>query len=162
MTAAASSAGATQIDWEGGDLILTRVFPAPREVVYAAWTHPEHFARWWGPHDSTTRVRTMEVRPGGALHFCHQFADDEIWIGGTYREVRAPERIAFTTFFSDADGGLVRLPGYPDEMTITVSFAERDGGTQVTARHVGLPADNGEVQGWTEGLDRLHALLAGG
>jgi uncharacterized protein YndB with AHSA1/START domain len=163
MTAAASSAGtaAARVEWVGGDLVITRVFTAPRETVFAAWTQPEHFARWWGPHDSTTTVRTMDVRPGGSLHFCHHFAEGDFWIGAVYREVAPPERIAFDTFFTDESGGRIVRPGFPEEMTITVTFSEHADGTLVTARHQGLVEDQGEIQGWTETLERLATLLAG-
>jgi uncharacterized protein YndB with AHSA1/START domain len=163
MTAAASSvdSAATQVEWADGDLVLVRVFPAPRELVFAAWTTPEHFARWWGPHGSTLQISTMDVRTGGALHYRHRFPDyPDVWIGGEYREVRAPERIAFTTWFTDEAGARVERTGFPAEMTITITFAPHPDGTRVTARHAGLVADQGEVQGWTESLDRLASLLA--
>ena len=163
MTAAASSPAArpAPVAWADGDLIVTRDFAAPREVVFAAWAQPEQFARWWGPLGSTMLVRALDVRPGGAIHFCHRFPDHpDVWVGGEYREVRAPERIAFTAWFSDADGGRVDRPGFPAEMTITVTFVQHAEGTRITARHVGLVQDQGEVQGWMEALDRLATLLA--
>jgi uncharacterized protein YndB with AHSA1/START domain len=162
MTAAASSAdpAPTPVSWDGGDLVLTRVFRAPRVLVFAAWTQPEHYARWFGPHGSTLLVRTMDARPGGALHYCHRLADEAFWIGGVYREVAAPERIAFTCWFSDADGGRVERPGFPAEMTVAVAFAEHPEGTRVTVRQSGLVQDQGEVQGWMDSLDRLATLLA--
>jgi uncharacterized protein YndB with AHSA1/START domain len=149
------------VAWDGGDLVISRVFPAARETVFAAWTRPEHFARWWGPHGSTTYVRTLDARPGGAIHFRHRFPDHpDVWIGGEYREVRAPELVSFTCWFSDEAGGRVEREGFPGEMTITVTFADDAEGTRITARHAGLVADQGEVQGWMEGLDRLATLLA--
>lgn len=163
MTAAASSVdpAPTQIGWEGADLVFTRVFGAPRERVFAAWTRPEHFARWWGPHGSTLSIRAMDARPGGALHFCHGFDDHEdVWVGGVYGDVRAPEHISFTCWFSGPEGGRVERPGFPGEMTITVTFDAHPDGTRVTARQTGLDEDRGEVQGWMESLDRLATLLA--
>jgi uncharacterized protein YndB with AHSA1/START domain len=163
MTAAASSAGhaPTAIGWDGADLVITRVFPAPRETVFRAWSEPEHFARWWGPHGSTLPFCQLDARPGGALHYQHHFPDyPDVWIGGTYREIAAPERIAFACWFSNAAGDRVERPGFPAEMTITVAFDEHPDGTLVTIRHAGLTEEQGEVQGWTESLDRLASLLA--
>lgn len=163
MTAAASSVepDPTHAGWEGRELVVTRVLGAPRELVFSAWTRPEHFARWWGPHGSTTTVQAMDARPGGALHYCHRFPDhDEVWVGGVYGDVRPPERISFTCWFSGPEGGRVERPGFPAQMTITVDFREHPRGTLVTARHAGLDGDQGEVQGWKEGLDRLATLLA--
>jgi uncharacterized protein YndB with AHSA1/START domain len=151
----------TQVRWDGGDLVITRVFPAPRELVFHAWTRPEHFGAWWGPHGSTLDVRRLDARTGGAIHYRHRFEDyPDVWIGGVYRDVDAPGRIAFSTWFSDEAGSRVQRPGYPPEMTITVTFAEHPEGTLLTARHAGLPGDHGEVQGWTESLDRLATSLA--
>lgn len=161
MTTAASSAGPAPVAWDGGDLVITRVLHAPREVVYEAWTRPEHFARWWGPHGSTTDVRAMDVRPGGTLHYRHHFPDyPDVWIRGEYREVHAPEVVSFVTWFSDESGARVDRDGFPGEMIITITFADDAEGTRMTARHAGLVQDQGEVQGWNEGLDRLATLLA--
>ncbi len=71
-----------------------------------------------------------------------------------------PERVSFTVWFSDEGGGRVERPGFPPEMSITVDFSEHPDGTLVTIRHAGLVTDQGEVQGWTESLDRLASLLA--
>jgi uncharacterized protein YndB with AHSA1/START domain len=163
MTAAASSAGPAPapVRWDGGDLVITRVFHAPRELVFRAWTEPGHLARWFGPHGGTLPFCRLDARPGGAMHYRHRLDDgQEVWIGGFYRDVRAPERLAYTCWFSDADGGRVERPGYPPEMTIALTFDEHPEGTRLTARHAGLPEDRGEVQGWMESLDRLAALLA--
>ena len=165
MTAAASSSGApsTSVAWEGGELVLTRVFAAPRALVFRAWTEPEHFARWWGPRGSTLPFCRLDARPGGTLHFCHRFDGgmEDVWVRGVYGEVAEPERIAFTCWFSDPDGNRVERPGFPAEMSIALTFAEHPEGTRLTARHAGLVADQGEVQGWTESLDRLEEHLAG-
>lgn len=161
MTAAASSPAPTRIAWDGGDLVLTRSFHAPRELVFRAWTRAEHFAQWFGPAGSTLPFCTLDARPGGILHYCHRFADyPDVWIGGVFETVAPPERLVFTCFFSDASGARVPREGYPAEMRMDVSFADEDGSTRVVIRQSGLPGDHGEVQGWTEGLDRLEALLA--
>ncbi len=60
------------IDTAEQELVLTRVFAAPRELVFEAWTDPEHLARWFGPRDSTLPFCKMDVRPGGVLHFCRR------------------------------------------------------------------------------------------
>ena len=164
MTAAASSAARApaNVAWDGADLVVARVLEAPRELVFRAWTEPEHFARWWGPAGSSLPFCTLDARPGGTLHFCHRFPDHpDVWVRGEYREVAAPERLSFTCWFSDAEGSRVERPGFPPEMTILVTLDEHGGGgTLLTARHAGLAEDQGEVQGWTESLDRLAALLA--
>lgn len=162
MTAAASSGGtaSTRIGWEGAELVMTRVFQAPRELVFRAWTDEEHWARWFGPHGSTLPFCRLDARPGGTLHYQHHFADyPDVWIRGTYTDVAPPERVSFTCHFSDEAGGRVERPGFPGEMTITVQFAEHADGTEVAIRQTGLVTDQGELQGWTESLDRLASLL---
>ncbi|HET6569182.1 MAG TPA: SRPBCC domain-containing protein [Rhodothermales bacterium] len=145
---------------EGIVLDITRVFDAPRELVFEVWTQPEHFARWYGPKGATMPFCTMDARPGGTLHFCHRFPDyEDVWVRGVYDEVVPPERIVCTSWFSDAEGRRVERPGFPPEMQVTVSFAEKEGRTELTARHTGLVVDQGEVQGWTEVLDRLEDYL---
>ncbi len=158
--AAANSVDATQVGWEGGELIMTRVFAAPRETVFRAWTQPEHFAAWFGPAGSSLPVCEMDARPGGRLRYCHRFGDyPDVWIGGTYTEVAPPERLAWTTWFTDENGSHVQFPGYPAEMHISVAFHEHPEGTRMVLRQ-DLPEDRGEVQGWMEGLDRLASALA--
>jgi uncharacterized protein YndB with AHSA1/START domain len=162
MTAAASSesTATTSVGWDGGELVMTRVYPAPRALVFRAWTEAEHFAQWFGPHGTTLPVCELDARPGGSLHFLHRHADGlDVWVGGEFHEVAPPERLAFGTWFSDATGGRVERPGFNLESTITVTFAEHADGTRVTIRQTGLLSDQGEVQGWTETLDRLSQHL---
>jgi len=162
MTTAASSPGApsASVGWDGGELVMTRAFAAPRETVFRAWTEAEHFARWFGPRGATLPFCRLEARPGGVLHYQHAFPDyEDVWVRGAYGEVAAPERISFTCHFSDPSGARVDRPGFPSEMTISVTFAEEGGGTRVTIRQTGLDADQGEVQGWLESLDRLAEAL---
>ncbi|HET7234580.1 MAG TPA: SRPBCC domain-containing protein [Longimicrobium sp.] len=149
------------IDLQGQDLVLTRVFAAPRERVWQAWTSTEHFARWFGPHGTTLPFCTLDVRPGGVLHFRHQHANgDGVWVKGVYREVAAPERLVLDWGFSDADGNRVEHPGFAKSTRVTLTLAEEEGGTRVTIRHQGLGVDQGESQGWAETLERLAELLA--
>lgn len=153
----------TVVGWEDGTLVLTRTFAAPRELVFGAWTDPEHFARWFGPTESTMPFLRMDARPGGALHFQHSHRDyEDVWVGGTFDEITPPEHLVFSFWFSNPDGARVDRPGFPGQMTIDVAFDAVADGTRVTVRQAGLERDQGEVQGWREGLDRLAALLADG
>lgn len=156
----------------GPDLVVTRSFDAPRALVFRSWTEPERFARWFGPHGSQVPFCKLDARPGGTLHFCHRFpgreregvvradyASGDIWVKGVYREVVEPERLVFTTFFSDAAGNRVERPGFSLETEVTVTFTEDRGRTTVTIQQSGLAAEQGELQGWTESLIRLRELL---
>jgi uncharacterized protein YndB with AHSA1/START domain len=145
----------------GAELVITRVYDAPRTLVFDAWTQPRHFARWFGPRGSTLPFCEMDVRPGGVMRFCHCLAGGEdLWVKGIYRDVVAPERLSFSTVFTDPAGNQIERPGFPRETRIVVTFAEQRGSTTVTVRHTGLVRDQGELLGWTESLDRLEALFA--
>jgi uncharacterized protein YndB with AHSA1/START domain len=161
MAAPSSAPEPTRVARDGGELVLTRVFAAPRELVFRAWTEAEHFAAWYGPHGATLPFCRLDARPGGTLHYRHHFPDyPDVWVAGTFTDVAAPERLAYDVWFSDESGGPVQRPGYPPRMRIAVAFDAHPDGTLVTIRHAGLPGDQGEVQGWTESLDRLASLLA--
>ncbi len=152
------------------ELVIERSFDAPRELVFKAWTEPERLMRWWGPKGFTTLNCTIDLRPGGVMHFCMRSPDgQDIWCKGVYQEIVAPERIVCTSCFSDAEGNLVQPTHYglsadwPAETLMSVTFDEQDGKTKLTLRQAGVPMTperSGAVQGWTESFDRLAAYVA--
>jgi uncharacterized protein YndB with AHSA1/START domain len=154
----------------GAELVITRVFSAPRRLVFSAWTEPERLVRWWAPKDFTTPFCTVDLRPGGKFHFCMRTPEGrEIWGIGVYREIVAPERLVYIDSFADADGNPVPPAHYgmsdshPAETLVTVTFADHEGGTKVTLRH-SLPESveerKGTEQGWGEMFDRLERHLS--
>ena len=153
------------------ELVITRVFDAPRELVFEAWTEPEHFVRWWGPKGYTTPFCTIDLRPGGVVHHCMRSPEGrEVWTKGIFREIVVPERIVLTDSFADAEGNVVSpmhygmSPDWPLETLLTVTFDEQAGKkTRVTLRHAGIPSGaerDGAQQGWLETVDRLAEYLA--
>jgi uncharacterized protein YndB with AHSA1/START domain len=152
------------------DLVITRVFDAPRELVFKAWTEPEHLMRWWGPHDWTLAHCTIDFRPGGVWHYGMRGPQgEESWGKAVFREIVEPERIVSTVTFADADGNVVPPthyglgPSWPHEMLATVTFAEYQGKTLVTLRMTlgTAPASEREIvqQGWNESFDELADYL---
>ena len=147
------------------ELMITRVFDAPRELVWKAWTAPEHFKRWWGPKDYTCPFCEMDFRVGGKYLNCMRSPDgQDVWSTGVYREIVPMERIVFTDCFADEKGNVVPAthyglsPDFPLEMLISVTFEEEDGKTKMTLKHTGLPATpegEGAQQGWNESFDKL-------
>jgi uncharacterized protein YndB with AHSA1/START domain len=143
-------------------VVITRVFDAPRELVWAAWTDPRHMAQWWGPHGFTNPRCELDVRPGGAIRILMRAPDGaEHPMRGVFREVVAPERLVFTAVAED-EHGLALL-----EALTTVTFAEERGKTKLTvhARAVGFVAAaarmlEGTQAGWTQSLERLAAHIA--
>lgn len=151
-------------------LTVTRVFDAPRSMVFKAWTDPEHVARWWGPKGFTTPVLKIDFRIGGEFHYCMRSPEGrDYWGKGIYREIVEPERLVFTDFFTDEKGNRVPAthygmsPDWPEELLVTVNFAEQEGKTKLTLKHAGVPkgkeGDSCET-GWTESLERLAEHLA--
>jgi uncharacterized protein YndB with AHSA1/START domain len=152
-------------------LVITRVFDAPRELVFKAWSEPERAMRWWGPKGFTTPVCKIDFRVGGTFLNCMRAPDGkDYWSTGVYQKIVEPERIVCTDSFADAEGNVVPASHYgmvgefPIEMLVTVTFEDQDGKTKMTLRHAGMPAgDNrdGANQGWNESFDKLAEYLGG-
>ncbi len=154
------------------EIVITRIFDAPRELVWKAWTVPEYFMRWWGPKDFTAPVVRMDPRAGGRYLWCMRSPEgQDFWSTGEYREVVPMERIVYTDSFSDEKGNVVPASHYgmsgdwPLVLPVTVTFEELDGRTRMTLQAAGIPAgENREMAeaGWNESLDKLARVLEGG
>jgi len=106
-------------DIAGREIATTRVFNAPRDLVFEAWTSPEHVAQWWGPNGFTTTTHTMDVRPGGDWIFIMHGPDGTDYKNHiVYREVVRPERLAYdhvsgplfhATVIFEAEGAKTRI-----------------------------------------------------
>jgi uncharacterized protein YndB with AHSA1/START domain len=164
MTTMAASAPSSH------DIVVTRTLDAPRALVFEAWTRPEHLVRWWAPRDCTTPFFKVDPKVGGKFHYCIRTPDGmEVHGIGTYREVKAPERLSFTDAFADDEGNPVSpthygaSASYPAETLVTVLFDEVGGRTRLTLRQ-SFPepaADRDSTQqGWNDMLDRLAGTLA--
>jgi uncharacterized protein YndB with AHSA1/START domain len=145
------------------ELTLTRVFDAPRELVFQAWTDPAHLKQWWGPHGFTTPACEVDLRVGGAWKIVMRFPDgsNEHTMQAVYREILPPERLAFTSVALDKDGNRLL------EGLTTVTFADLGGKTKLTlhTRMVGLVSYaprmlEGMEAGWSQSLERLAEKLA--
>lgn len=150
-------------------IVITRIFDAPRELAWRAWTEPEHFMRWWGPKDFTSPSCEIDLRVGGKYLWCMRWPDGrDNFTTGVYREVVPIERLVFTDSFSDTKGNVVSGAAYgmsediPLEMLVTLTFEDHGGKTKMTLTHAGLPA--GELSdmtsaGWNESFDKLTETL---
>jgi uncharacterized protein YndB with AHSA1/START domain len=144
------------------EFVVTRVFDAPRELVWRAWTQPEHFARWWGSHGTTTPLETtrMDVRPGGEWYATLRVDADgtEHPFAGVYREIVDNERLVLTLTDSDR-------PDPERQHLLTVTLSDVDGGTQMIFSQAGdfgdTPDDvlRGLTEGYAQFFDRLAASL---
>jgi uncharacterized protein YndB with AHSA1/START domain len=145
------------------ELTMTRVYDAPREVVFRAWTDPQGMARWWGPKYFTNPVCEMDVRPGGALLIHMQGPDGVVYpMKGEFMEVVEPEKLVFTASALDDEAGEPQLV----DLT-TITFEDLGGKTRLTVNAVvtyASPAAAGALsgmeEGWSQSLDKLEDLLA--
>lgn len=150
------SASATQNNLP--ELTITRVFDAPRELVFRLWTEPEHISRWWGPHDFTVPHAEFDARPGGRLRIDFRGPDGEVFPNyGEVREVSPFDRLVFTAEYRH--GGDRLLVG----SLVTVTFREEGAKTRVTIHaqvyHAEPEAADslaGMEEGWTQQVEKLE------
>src|SRR5262245_36094477 len=145
------------------EIVMTRVFNAPRQLVFDAWTKPELLKRWLhGPDDWTFAVCEIDLRVGGAIRFVWRAPDGtEMGLKGTYREIVPPERIVHTEIFdTDWTGG---------ETLVTNLLTERDGKTTaaMTVLYSSRESRDGALKSGMEhgvaaGYDRLERLMSNG
>lgn len=158
------------------DFVTTRVFDAPRDLVWKCFTEAERMQAWFGPKGSVVIASKMDLRVGGTYHGAMREPSGRVmWAKFVYREIAAPERLAWVHSFSDEAGGLTRhplSPTWPLELLTTVTFEDaRAGKTKVTLRWSPLNATAEEQQtfdaardgmtgGWNGSFERLDAYLA--
>ena len=144
------------------ELTITRVFDAPRELVFKAWTDAKHLAQWWGPKGFTNPVCDMDARVGGLLRMHMRAPDGTVYpMKGEIRELVAPERLVFCNIAVDAAGRHLL------EGLTTVTFIDEGGKTKMTlhTEAVAVVEDaaaylQGMEAGWTQSIDKLQAFLA--
>src|SRR3990170_1407524 len=152
------------------EIIIARIFDAPRELVWRAWTDPRIVKRWWGPKGFTTPVCEIDLQIGGRYLYCIRSPEGkDYWGTGVYREIVPLDRVISTDSFADEKGNVVPATHYgmsadvPLEMLVTVTFEDLGGKTRMTLRHEGLPAgemSDGAGAGWNESFDKLAEVLA--
>ncbi|MGH7719513.1 MAG: SRPBCC domain-containing protein [Gemmatimonadaceae bacterium] len=137
------------------ELVITRVFDAPRDLVWKAWTERDRAIQWWGPKDFTVPLLELDPRPGGAWRAVMRSPEGQEYPQhGVFKEIVPPERLVFTLIW-DNDG-----PG--SEMLVTITFVERGGKTEMTFRKGPFTStewQKGEEEGWNEAFDRLEAFV---
>ena len=140
------------------ELVITRVFDAPRDLVWKAWTENERMKQWSAPKGFTIPVSEGNLRPGGAWKACMRKPDGtELWLGGVYRDIDAPKRLVFTHAWLDENGN----PG--PETLVTVTLTERGDKTEMNFRQSGfdsVESREGHSEGWNECFDKLEEFLA--
>jgi uncharacterized protein YndB with AHSA1/START domain len=136
------------------EIHIERIFEAPRDQVFAAYTDPKLIPEWWGPHDTTTVVERMDVAPGGSWRFLIRNSDgSETAFRGTYREVVPPERIVQT----------FEWEGMPGHVSVeTASFEDLGERTKVTTTslfHTAEERDGMLASDMERGMNETYARL---
>jgi uncharacterized protein YndB with AHSA1/START domain len=164
MGSAETPADATAMETRAVD--LTRIFDAPRELVWKVWTEPEHVMRWWGPKHFESPACTIDLRVGGTWRFCMRSPEGQcFWTRGIYREISPPERLVWTESFSDEWGHAVPATYYgmaedwPFEQLVTASFVAVSGDrTKLILSFAGVPMgpmSDLMAIGWNESFDKI-------
>jgi uncharacterized protein YndB with AHSA1/START domain len=141
------------------EMVLTRIFDAPRELVFKAYTDPAQITQWWGPRYLTTMIDKMDVRQGGIWRFIQRDPNGSTYaFHGVYHAILAPERLVHTFEFEGMPGHVILE---------TVTFEEIDGKTKLIDQSVFQSVEDrdgmlqsGMEGGATESMDRFAELLA--
>jgi uncharacterized protein YndB with AHSA1/START domain len=153
--------------------IITRVFEAPVEKVWQAWTDSEAFKKWWGPEHFSAPDANLDVRVGGQYHASMQGPDgNKIWSGGTYKTVVPMQKLVVSDHFADEQGNVLdptqvgMSPDFPKESDITISFEDLGGKTKLTIAYApqsdaayAAMKKTGMETGWNQSLDKLSESL---
>lgn len=149
----------TDLDQDPRAIVTTRVFDAPRELVWSAWTDPNHLAQWWGPNGFTTTTSAYDLRPGGTWRFVMHGPDGRDYQNlVTFDEIVKPERLVYR------HGDDVE----PVQFHTTVTFEDLGGKTRLTLRAQFPTADArdrvvkeyGAAEGAVQTIERLADYLA--
>ena len=138
---------------------ITRVFDAPRDKVWKAWTETERLKQWWGPKGFKVHTCKVDLRPGGVFLYGMTTPDGkDMWGRFVYREIQAPNKLVFIVSFSDPQGGVTRHPwsaNWPLQTLSTVTFEEQGRKTKVTVQWVPHDATEVERKTFDEGRDSM-------
>jgi uncharacterized protein YndB with AHSA1/START domain len=147
------------------EIVVSRSFAAPRDLVWNMWTQAEHLKHWWGPKGWTLPVCEVDFRPGGTWFYCMEGPDGTQACGkATYGEIDEPNRFVYADAFADTDGSIL---GNMPQSQVTVEFIEDNGKTTVVSTAVYASKANrdqvidmGMEAGIDQTLDRLEAYLS--
>ncbi len=153
-------------------MVVTRVFDAPRELVWKAWTDPKYVMQWWGPKGFSCPACQMDVRVGGKTLLCMKTPDGyEGWNAIEYHEIVLHEKIVSSMYFSDSEGNKIdpadlglepqAIDGAYD---VTLFEDLGNGRTKLTIignEPMASAKDSGQWEGWNETLEKVAAVVAG-
>ncbi len=155
------------------DLIVTRIIEAPIELVWQAWTDPEHVKRWWGPKDYISPTCKIDLREGGSYLFCMRAPEEQggqdSYTAGIYTKIVPMERLEFTQGLADKDGNRIdpaqvgMPPDFPNEIRTVIVFKAKGDMTELTITEYDWTMSLMYVYsyaGMHQSIDKLAAVLA--
>lgn len=145
------------------EMTTVRIFSAPREIVFKAWTDPKLLARWWGPSGFTTTMKSWKARAGGDILLKMNAPNGVVFpMGGKFVEVKSPEKIVFESAALGPDGKAIFV------VLNSVTLEDEGARTRLTigAKVLRMRAEakmylKGQKKGWSQSLDRLETLVTG-
>ncbi len=154
------------------DLVVTRIIDAPLELVWKAWTEPEHIMRWWGPKHYTSPSCKIDLREGGKYIFCMRAPKDhggqDMYTAGVYKKIVPMKYLEFTQGLSDKDGNPIdpiqvgMPPDFPEEIRTTIVFEAKGNMTELTITEYDWPMSQMSVYSYAglhQSMDKLSESL---
>ena len=152
-------------------MVITRVFDAPRALVWKAWTDPKYVMQWWGPKGFTAPVCQIDFRVGGKFLCCMRTPDgQDFWNGGEYHEIVPHEKIVYSLYFANSKGNKVEPEQYgieheaiPDARDMVLFEDFGNGQTKLTLignETMEQAQTSGQVEGWNQILDKVAEVIA--
>ena len=152
-------------------MVITRVFDAPPELVWKAYTDSKYTMQWWGPKGFTAPVCKMDFRVGGKFLICMRSPDgQEFWNAGEYHEIIPYQKIVSSMYFADAEGNKVEAEHYGieheaiEDARDVITFEDLGNGqtrlTLVGNETMESAVKSGQVEGWNQILDKFAAVVA--
>ncbi|MFA5990853.1 MAG: SRPBCC domain-containing protein [Candidatus Doudnabacteria bacterium] len=155
-------------------IVINRIFNAPVELIWKAWTDPEMAKKWWAPKDFTCSLIKIDFKVGGKNLNCMQgkMPDGKevaVYSTGTYKEIIPMEKIVMSDSFADKDGNIVPASYYGMEemsleLEVAVTFENLGNQTKMVLTHSGMQTVDDKMrtemgQGWTQMFDKLDGIL---
>jgi uncharacterized protein YndB with AHSA1/START domain len=147
------------------ELVITRTFPASREAVWKAWTDADSLKRWWGPKGFEMVRLTLDLKPGGKMHYGMKAPNGPVmWGRFVYEEIEPGERLSFVVSFSDEAGGITANPFnpvWPLEVMNTLEFSDAVEGTTLILRGGPVRATLEQIQSFEDNFANLNQGFKG-
>ena len=143
----------TEVTVGDRELTITRIFDAPRTLVFEAWSEPKHLMRWFAPNNFMVPACEMEFRAGGKFRLCMRGFGKDHWMNGFFREIVTLERIVWISTLEHDN----------NEVLTTVTFEDLGSKTRLIVHQtysIETDSTRGARQGWTETLEHLAEYLA--